>query len=183
MKKSTRAQQSTSCVKERSFTDNDTNENRLRELTVKLRERIKELNCLYGISRLIEHESTSLEDILQSVVDLIPASWQYPEDTCARIKLKDREFRTANFTETVWNQTESINVNGENFGTLDIYYTKKNRIVMKVHFLRRNEILFMLLQRGWDILLNISLQRASCKRFMNKRNSCGRNYRRKYSQS
>ena len=125
MRKSAKAQQSTSCVNERSFTDNDTNDNKLRELTNNLKERIKELNCLYGISRLIEHESTSLDDVLQSVVELIPASWQYPEDTCARIKLKDREFRTVNFTETVWNQTEIINVNGENFGTLDIYYLRK----------------------------------------------------------
>lgn len=181
MKKSAKALQSNSCVKKRTFTANDANNDKLRELTINLRERIKELNCLYGISRLIEQESASLDDILQGVVELIPASWQYPEDTCARIKLKDREFRTANFMQTAWNQTEIIHVNGEIFGTLDIYYLIKRPDCDEIPFLRRNETLFMLLLRGWDILLNTSLQRANCSRFMNKRSSCGKNYRQKYN--
>ena len=118
-------QQSTSCAKKRSLIGNDTNEATLHELTNNLKERIKELNCLYGISRLVERESISLDEVLQGVVELISASWQYPEDTCARIKLKDREFKTANFSETIWNQTEIITVNGEQFGTLDVYYIRR----------------------------------------------------------
>ena len=44
---------------------------RLRELAHNLGERIKELNCLYGISRLVEQENTTLDEILQKVVELI----------------------------------------------------------------------------------------------------------------
>ena len=53
-------------------------EARLRGLTHDLIERIKELNCLYGISRLVEKGNTSPDDILRGVVDLIPPAWQYP---------------------------------------------------------------------------------------------------------
>ena len=85
-------------------------------------ERVKELNCLYGISRLRETKDVSLNEILQGIVSLIPPAWQYPEATCARIKLKNRQFKTANFEETVWKQTETIKVNSKRFGTLEVYY-------------------------------------------------------------
>ncbi|MDD5557043.1 MAG: LuxR family transcriptional regulator, partial [bacterium] len=45
--------------------------------TKDLRERNKELNCLYGISRIVERRG-SIDGILQGIVTLIPASWQYP---------------------------------------------------------------------------------------------------------
>ena len=45
-----------------------------------LAERIKELNCLYGISNLLENQDVSLPWIMQRAVELIPAAWQYPEN-------------------------------------------------------------------------------------------------------
>jgi signal transduction histidine kinase len=97
-------------------------EARFREVTHDLVERIKELNCLYGISRLVEKENISLNDILQGVVDLIPAAWQYPEVTCGRIGLKNRQFTSPNFRKTAWKQVESIIVSGKNVGSLEVYY-------------------------------------------------------------
>jgi signal transduction histidine kinase len=100
-------------------------ESELRVLTHKLSERIKELNCLYGISKLVEDRNTSVDEILQGVVDLIPPSWQYPKVTCACIKLKNNQFKTANFRETGWKQAEKIMVNGEQFGTIEIHYLEE----------------------------------------------------------
>ncbi len=100
-------------------------ETRLRGLTHDLIERIKELNCLYGISRLVEKENTSLDDILQGVVDLIPPAWQYPEVTCARIRLKDQVIQTNNFQEANWKQSDTITVNGKNAGTLEVFYIEE----------------------------------------------------------
>jgi hypothetical protein len=53
-----------------------------------LRERIKELNCLYGIGQLAERHSDSVEDLLRDIVKFLPYSWQYPEITCVRIVFK-----------------------------------------------------------------------------------------------
>ena len=68
-------------------------------------ERIKELNCLYRISTLIQKSETTIEEILQGVVELIPPSWQYPENTGARILLGQREYLTKNFIKTKWIQS------------------------------------------------------------------------------
>lgn len=97
-------------------------ESELRELAHKLSERVKELNCLYGISKLIEERNSSFDEILQGVVNLIPPAWQYPEITCACIRLKNSRFKTANFRETSWKQAETIMVDGEKFGTIEVYY-------------------------------------------------------------
>jgi signal transduction histidine kinase len=100
-------------------------ESELRALAHKLGERVKELNCLYGISRLVEERNSSVDEILQGVVDLIPPSWQYPEVTCACVKLENQQFKTANFRGTNWKQAETIMVNGERFGTIEVYYLEE----------------------------------------------------------
>ena len=50
-----------------------------------LRERVKELTCLYGIARVTARQEASLAEILQSVVELLPPAWLYPEIASARI--------------------------------------------------------------------------------------------------
>ncbi len=97
----------------------------LQKRTQDLVERIKELNCLYGISALREKPGISLEGILQGVVDLIPTSLRHSEITCARIIMGYQEFRTENFRETPWKQTSDIIVNGEWGGTLEVYYMER----------------------------------------------------------
>lgn len=73
-------------------------EEALQEKSHGLKERNKELSCLYGISRLIEEQGNSLDDILQGTVNLLPYSWQYPDAACARIKFEDRVYVTGNFS-------------------------------------------------------------------------------------
>lgn len=104
---------------------NDTNRTSLADVTHRLQERVKELNCLYGITRLVEQGSLSVDEILQGVTDLIPPSWQYPEVTCARIQLQNRHFQTGNFKETGWKQTEDIMVNGQHSGGLEVCYLEE----------------------------------------------------------
>jgi PAS domain S-box-containing protein len=87
-----------------------------------LKERVKELNCLYGISHLVEKRGISLEEIIKETVDLLPSSWQYPEITCARIILGDLKFKTNNFRKTEWRQACDIIAHDELSGTVEVYY-------------------------------------------------------------
>jgi len=90
-----------------------------------LGERIKELNCLYGISVIVDKPGISFDEILQGIINLIPASWQYPEFTCARIILEGKEFRTENFRETTWKQASEISVWGKTIAALEVYYLEE----------------------------------------------------------
>ncbi|MEW5803296.1 MAG: PAS domain S-box protein [bacterium] len=97
-------------------------EDLLRKKAYALSERIKELNCLYGVSSLVAREGISLEETLQKVADLIPPAYQYPEITCARIILNDQEFTTGNFRETHWKQSSDIMAGSDRIGSLDVFY-------------------------------------------------------------
>jgi len=87
-----------------------------------LAERIKELNCLYGISNLFESQGVSLAWIMQRAVELIPAAWQYPEKACARIRLDGEEFISRKFKATPWQQNTPIILNGQHVGDVDVFY-------------------------------------------------------------
>ena len=91
----------------------------------RLRERIKELNCLYDISSLRYGTNFSLDDVLQAVVDFIPPAIQYPEITCARIMFDHYEFTTKNYKDTKWKLTQEIKVNNERVGALEVCYLEE----------------------------------------------------------
>ncbi|MDD5015765.1 MAG: HD-GYP domain-containing protein, partial [Atribacterota bacterium] len=95
---------------------------KLSKQTYDLKERVKELNCLFQLSGLIEKPGISLEEIIQGLVNLLPAAWQYPEITCARISLGDKEYKTENFKETIWKQSGDIEIQKKSIGTLEVYY-------------------------------------------------------------
>ncbi len=85
----------------------------------------KELELLYTISKISTVVGKSLEDILQETVDLVPPAWHHPETTCSRIVIEGKEFRTNNFKETEWKQSEDIEVKGTIVGAVEVYYLEK----------------------------------------------------------
>ncbi|UCD23771.1 MAG: hypothetical protein JSW51_12155 [Gemmatimonadota bacterium] len=97
----------------------------LRDLSRVLQERIKELDCLYGISHIVENSGGSLEYILQETVDLLPLSWGYPEITAAQIVIQGRGVTTENFSATRWVQRAPIFVHGEHAGDVDVFYLEQ----------------------------------------------------------
>ncbi|MCP4110583.1 MAG: response regulator [Desulfobacteraceae bacterium] len=111
-------------------------EEALRVKTHELGERVKELNCLYGIAHLVEKHDNSLEEVLQGTVELIPPSCQYPEIACARITLSDHQFKTNNFTETDWKLTGDIIVSGEPDGILEVCYLAEKPAAYEGPFLK-----------------------------------------------
>ena len=73
-----------------------------------LNERIKELNCLYGISKIGQNVNISLSDFIHQSLEHIPFGWQFPEITGARIILYNNVYATSNFKETPWIQSSPI---------------------------------------------------------------------------
>ena len=101
-----------------------TNETDPTKLEIALRERIKELNCLYGISLLSERYGDSIDDLLRNLVDLLPPSWQYPEITCARIVFNGKTYKSRGFKVTKWRQSSQIFMYNESVGEVEIFYLK-----------------------------------------------------------
>jgi PAS domain S-box-containing protein len=103
----------------------DAKEQKILSLNHDLNERMKELDCLYGLSEIIEQPGISVDEILQKMVNIIPSAWQYPEITCVRLLVKGRQFTTPNFIHTPWKQTGDIKLNNEKIGVLEVYYLQQ----------------------------------------------------------
>jgi len=113
----------------------------LEQRTRQLDERSKELKCLYDISYVLGEPGISLEEVLQRTVDLIPPAWQYPEITCARIVVENRQYRTENFLETIWKQVGDIFVHGRRIGALEVCYLEERGESDEGPFLREKRSL------------------------------------------
>jgi DNA-binding CsgD family transcriptional regulator len=95
------------------------------KVEIALRERIKELNCLYGISQLAERSLYSLDGLLKELVNFLPYSWQYPELTCARILFKGQTYTSDTFKVTPWRQSSLIYMYHEAVGECGIFYLEE----------------------------------------------------------
>jgi signal transduction histidine kinase len=96
-----------------------------RRTQVELRERVKELTCLYGIAKLAERADLLLEEILQGIVQLLPPAWLYPEITAARITVDQKSYSTGRFQNWAHRQMVSIIVEGHDRGTVEVIYSEK----------------------------------------------------------
>ncbi len=114
-------------------------EESLKKTSYDLNERVKELSCFYNISKIVENDDLTIDGILQGIVNLIPQSWQYPEITCAQIKLIDRSIRTTNFRETEWVQSQKIIVNKEHVGFIEVFLIEINSNKHKEPFLAEEQ--------------------------------------------
>lgn len=106
-----------------------------------LAERVKELRCLHGLSKLAERPDNSLEDVVEGTLDLIPASWQFPEHTCARIVLGELVRETPTCRETPWELRSDITVHGEALGFVQVSYTEEMPTADEGPFLKEERYL------------------------------------------
>lgn len=96
-----------------------------RRAQVALRERVKELTCLYGIVRLMEKSDLSLNGLLQGIVNLLPPAWLYPHIAQGRITLHGMEFVTPGFRSGVQRQASDIMIHGVKCGSVEVSYTEE----------------------------------------------------------
>jgi PAS domain S-box-containing protein len=119
-----------------------------------LQDRVKELSCLYGMSRLVEKSDISLDDVLQGTVDLLPPAMRYPDIVCARVVVENREFSTKNFKETGCKLQADIEVNEKKAGYVEVCYFKERPTIAEGPFLKEEKQLKTPLQRDWEKSLN-----------------------------
>ncbi len=112
-----------------------------RHVQVDLRERVKELTCLYGIARLAAEPEISLEQVLQGIVELLPAAWLYPEITSAKIVLGGRTYTTPGFREGLSEQSAEIRIGNEKRGVVMVAYREEKPELDEGPFLKEERSL------------------------------------------
>ncbi|MEO0077782.1 MAG: ATP-binding protein [candidate division WOR-3 bacterium] len=88
-----------------------------------LRERMKELTCLYGIDRVLEQTGATLAQRLQGVVALLPPAWLYPHLASARIIVDGAVFTAGDFGGPHV-QSAPVVVRGQQRGVVEVCYSQ-----------------------------------------------------------
>jgi len=111
------------------------------KVQTELGERLKELTCLYGITRLVEESGRKIDDLLQGVAELLPPAWQYPDITSASIELDGRTYATPGFRPGMHGLSAGIVIDGAHRGTIEVAYTRKMPFLDEGPFLKEERSL------------------------------------------
>lgn len=87
-----------------------------------LRERIKELTCLYAVNRDM-HQSLSVEEFCWRVVEHLVRAMQFPEKTAAAIELLGKKYASSEFSDDLSHgYQKNIEIRGQIRGCIKVYY-------------------------------------------------------------
>jgi len=87
-----------------------------------LQQRLKHLNCLYGLSKIVNRQEIPLEQIFQETVSLIRDAYKYPNAMCVRINFDGIQYKTDNFKKSELSRKTKIKAHGENVGAIEVYH-------------------------------------------------------------
>jgi len=104
-----------------------------------LRKRMKELNCLYALSRLIETKGNAVGDILKEIPEMLTTAFRFPDVVAVMLRWEGNEYCTPNWKETPWMLGKDIIVTGEDPGTLWVAYLEKTPDFGEEVFLKEEE--------------------------------------------
>jgi diguanylate cyclase (GGDEF)-like protein/PAS domain S-box-containing protein len=123
-----------------------------------LRKRVRELNCLYEFSALMEAKGGSVEEIFEGTLKLIASACQYPEIAAAKLVWTNKEFLSENWKETEWMLRQDIAARGIPVGFVQLAYLTERPDHAKEPFLpEEKELLFAIAERlGRVIERNLS---------------------------
>ncbi len=177
------------------LTEKNNNEHKLlkankvaEEKTLALIERVKELNCFYSISKIVESVDLTLDDILEQIAKILPVSFQYPKFASSKITLKDKEYCSPNYKKSKLSLKKEIISHEKQIGFVKVNYSNSpqnsNLSFLKEEYYlikavserigriterKELEVTLRLLIESQDALINM---KTSELRFANKKLTC-----------
>ncbi|MBD3334829.1 MAG: PAS domain-containing protein [Candidatus Eisenbacteria bacterium] len=121
-----------------------------------MEERLKEIACIHETTRALR-EGDSLEEILLKIASVLPAGWQYPEITAARIRFEGRDYPSPNFEDSAWKLVSPMAVDGDTVGAVEVVYLEERPESDEGPFLREERNLI-------DSVARIAAQLVIAKR-------------------
>ena len=125
----------------RDITDRKKAEEVLRKSERDLRKRVRELNCLYQITEVVNTCGDALDALLQGIVNVLPEASRHPESACARITVSGKKYQTDNFRKSQTKLAADILVAEEKVGVVGIFCFKKSPPDNKSPFLKEERSL------------------------------------------
>lgn len=93
-----------------------------REARRNLRERVKEMSCLYALAQAAVDTSLTTDGFLRRCVELLPPGFRYPKQAAARIIFDGGTFQSSEFPEEGQRLEAAIRISGRERGRVEVAY-------------------------------------------------------------
>jgi two-component system NtrC family sensor kinase len=124
----------------------------------KLRERVKELNCLYKLSKVAWEEKNNLTAIVSRTLEILPHAMQHPGIAEASITINSHNYSTQNFSGSKLIIESGLTFGKKKYGILKVgYRVARSKNLGKVSFLPEEKRLLKTVARE----LSLVMQRAT----------------------
>ncbi len=118
-----------------SFKIDSTNE--LEKIKYYYNKRIKELNCIYKLTKLVENQNLSIDEVLKKAIDLIPFALQFPSITTTRIIYDKNEYVLSNFYKSKW-KISTIEKIYEKTLIIEVFYLEDKDFLKEEEYLLKD---------------------------------------------
>jgi len=106
-----------------------------------MRERLKELNCLYAIAQIVDEVEVPVQEMLQRIAARIPGGFIYPESCGAEIRVDGLTCSGGDARPAVSRIVANITVAGRRRGTVEVTYSEQHGDIDEGPFLREERVL------------------------------------------
>jgi len=91
----------------------------------KFGERVKELRCLYNITRVLSENHSSIRQMIKKIVILLPWAFKYPAIAKIKIKVGNEIETSADYKDTAWKIEENLIIREKRVGKISIAYKQE----------------------------------------------------------
>ena len=140
----------------------DNPQNSIDKLLHDMRERAKELNCLYQVEELLTKTHLPLAEIFTQIILTVPSGFQFPEICQVRIVYDDKTYQSHDFKESPRAQSVDIKVDDRAIGRIEVSYASEVPQTEGSYFLKdEQKLLTTIAERIGRTILHLKLEQVS----------------------
>jgi len=118
-----------------------------------LRERLKELKCLYDLSKVAWEADNDIDTIVGRTLEILPAAMQYPDRAEACITIDGKVVATGNFTSCEQIISSPLLSGKKKRGKVEVGYRKVKGRKSPAHFLAEERKLLRAISREFSLFI------------------------------
>jgi two-component system NtrC family sensor kinase len=126
--------------------------NGMKKTDIRLRERVKELKCLYDLSRIAWEADNDLEAIVRRTLEILPSAMQCPAQAEASITIDGIVASTRGFAECIDKISSPLTVGKTKRGQVSVGYTRSKND-QRVLFLPEEKKLLKTVAREFALMI------------------------------
>lgn len=123
---------------------------------LKLKERVKELKCLYDLSKIALVAGNDLSTILSKTLTILPQAMQYPELAEVSITVNKTSYVTKGFGKSRHHITSSIGIGKKKNGLIKVGYRPSGSLKARSPFLIEEKNLLRIVARELSLFIKRS---------------------------